>query len=106
MTRTASVLAVAMFLLACGLYYLHLKSEKRWGELIRETKIPMQELELKVQGGYTGRGVIAGFCGIIYENHEYWTPQNFPLDSICDILLMYFIMSTYMQSMERFLLGD
>ena len=36
----------------------------------------MQELELKVQGGYTGRGVIAGFCGIIlYENHEYWTPQ-------------------------------
>ena len=28
------------------------------GELIRKTKLPMQELELKVQGG-----VIAGFYG-------------------------------------------
>ena len=36
------------------------------GGLIRETKLPMQELELKMQGGLMregGGGVIAGFYG-------------------------------------------
>ena len=35
------------------------------GGLIRETKVPMQELELKMQGGLMreGGGVIAGFYG-------------------------------------------
>ena len=35
------------------------------GGLIRETKLPMQELELKMQGGLfvRGGGVIAGFYG-------------------------------------------
>ena len=34
--------------------------------LIRKTKLPMQELELKMQGAYVcvGGGVIAGFYGI------------------------------------------
>ena len=38
----------------------------REGGLIRETKLPMQELELKMQGGGAyarGGGVIAGFYG-------------------------------------------
>ena len=34
------------------------------GGLIRETKVPMQELELKMEGGLCARGgVIAGFYG-------------------------------------------
>ena len=37
----------------------------RGGGLIRETKLPMQELELKMQGGLIREGgVIAGFYGI------------------------------------------
>ena len=41
------------------------------GGLIRETKLPTQELELKMQGGLCaqgggGGGIIAGFYGIIY----------------------------------------
>ena len=38
----------------------------REGGLIRVTKIPMQKLELKMQGGLMceGGGVIAGFFGI------------------------------------------
>ena len=38
----------------------------RGGGLIRETKLPMQELELKMQGGglCARGGVIAGFYGI------------------------------------------
>ena len=51
MTRTASVLAVAMFLLACGLLFTFEVREEVGGEIICETKIPTQELELKVQGG-------------------------------------------------------
>ena len=37
------------------------------GGLIRETKLPMQELELKMQGGAYARGggVIAGFYGTL-----------------------------------------
>ena len=36
----------------------------RGGGLIRETKVPMQELELKMQGGLMREGgVIAGFYG-------------------------------------------
>ena len=40
------------------------------GGLIRETKLPMQELELKMQGGLMreGGGVIAGFYGIYMYN--------------------------------------
>ena len=45
--------------------YLHF-TVREWG-LIRETKLPMQELELKVQGAYArgggGGGIIAGFYG-------------------------------------------
>ena len=39
----------------------------REGGLIRETKLPMQELELEMQGGglCARGGVIAGFYGII-----------------------------------------
>ena len=41
------------------------------GGLIRETKVPMQELELKNAGGAYARGgggVIAGFYGYSYCN--------------------------------------
>ena len=39
---------------------------QRRGELIiiRETKLPMEELELEVQGAYAEGGVIVGFYGI------------------------------------------
>ena len=42
----------------------------RGGGLIRETKVPMQELELKMEGGLMreGGGVIAGFYGIKFFN--------------------------------------
>ena len=37
----------------------------RGGGLMRETKLPMQKLELKMQGAYARRGdVMAGFYGI------------------------------------------
>ena len=51
MTQIASLLAVATVFI--GLYMVSniyiLQSER--GGLIRETKLPMQALELKVQGG-------------------------------------------------------
>ena len=46
MTQIASLLAIATVLLTYGLHFI-----VREGGLIRETKVPMQELELKMQGG-------------------------------------------------------
>ena len=51
------------------------------GGLIHETKLPMQELELKMQGGYAQGGVSVGFYGInvnavqgcLSENQKYHT---------------------------------
>ena len=51
MTQRASLLAVAT---------VFVDFIVREGGLIRETKVPMQELELKMEGG----GIIAGFYGI------------------------------------------
>ena len=39
------------------------------GGLIREIKLPMPELELKMQGG--GGGVIMRFCGIIIISYSH-----------------------------------
>ena len=61
MTQIASLLAVAtVFIDLWTPFY----SQGGGGGLIRETKLPMQEHELKMQGGLCeGGGVIAGFYG-------------------------------------------
>ena len=61
MTQIASLLAVAtVFIDLWTPFY-----SQGGGGLIRETKLPMQELELKMQGGLCTRGgVIVGFYGI------------------------------------------
>ena len=60
MTQIASLLAVATDI--CQIMGSILQSGR--GGLICETKVPMQELELKMQGGLCARGgVIAGFYG-------------------------------------------
>ena len=60
MTLIASLLAVAtVFIDLWTPFY------SQGGGLIRETKLPMQELELEMQGGLMREGgVIAGFYGI------------------------------------------
>ena len=47
MTQIASLLAVATVLLTYGPHF----TVREGGGLIREIKLPMQELELKMQGG-------------------------------------------------------
>ena len=61
MTQIASLLAVStVFVDLWAPFY----SQGGGGGLIRETKLPMQELELKMEGGLCARGgVIAGFYG-------------------------------------------
>ena len=64
MTQIASLLAVAtVFVDLWAPFY-----SQGGGGLIRETKVPMQELELKMERGGGGLmcegGVIAGFYGI------------------------------------------
>ena len=62
-TQIASLLAVAtVFIDLWTPFY------SQGGGLIRETKLPMQELELKMQGGglCARGGVIAGFYGTCY----------------------------------------
>ena len=51
-TQIASLLAVATVLLTYGLHF----TVREGGGLIRETKLPMQELELKMQGGLMREG--------------------------------------------------
>ena len=62
-----------MFLLIYGLHF----TVREGGGLIRETKLPMHKLELKMQGGLCARGggVIAGFYGIT----KLFAEQNFKL---------------------------
>ena len=61
MTQIASLLAIAtVFIDVWTLFY-----SQGGGGLICETKLPMQELELKMQEGLCARGgVFAGFYGI------------------------------------------
>ena len=55
MTQIASLLAVAtVFVDLCQIMGSILQSGR--GGLIRETKVPMQELELKMQGGLMREG--------------------------------------------------
>ena len=63
MTQIANVLAVAT--VCIGLWtLLSIVDSQRRGGLIGETKIPMQELEPKVQGGTYN-------CGILWYLHVY-----------------------------------
>ena len=67
MAQIASVLVVATIVI--GIWTL-ISTFDREGGLIGETKIPMQELEPKVQGGLCMRGgVIAGFYSICNYIH-------------------------------------
>ena len=59
MTQIASVLAVASVFTSLWT----LMSRQRRGGLIGKTKIPVQELEPKVQGAYTQEG---HNCGILW----------------------------------------
>ena len=65
MTQVASLLAIATVFIVYGLI---LQSGRGGGGLIRETELPVQELELKVQGGgayaRSGGSVIVGFYSI------------------------------------------
>ena len=67
MTQIASLLAVATVFVGLWTLNIYILMSGR-GELICETKLPMQELELKIQGGGGGLctrvGVIAGFYDI------------------------------------------
>ena len=78
MTQIASLLAVAaVFVDLWAPFYSQV------GGLIRETKVPMQELELKMQGGLCARGgVIAGFYGISvpWRPPQWVEPSN---ESLC-----------------------
>ena len=59
MTQIASLLAVVTVFIALWTPFY----SQGWG-LIRETKLPMQELELKMQGGLMHEGVVmTGFYG-------------------------------------------
>ena len=61
MTQIASLLAVATVFIGLWTFYIYCQGG---GGLIRETKLPMQELELKMQGGLIHEG--GGHnCGIL-----------------------------------------
>ena len=65
MTQISSLLAVATVFVALWTQFY---SQGGGGAYIHETKASMQELELKCRGLCTwGRGVIAGFYGIIFQ---------------------------------------
>ena len=59
---------VFTWLMVCNVCIL--QSERGGGGLISETKLPMQELELKMQGG-GGGGIIVRFCGIIIISYSH-----------------------------------
>ena len=69
MTQIASLLAVVtVFIDFWTPFY------SQGGRLIRKTKLRMQELELKMEGGglcARGGGVIAGFYGINFQSHKF-----------------------------------
>ena len=63
MTQTANLLAIVTIFIGLWTLIPTFDSQRKEG-LICETKIPMQEFELKVQGAYArGGDVIAGFYG-------------------------------------------
>ena len=66
MAQMASLLVVATVFVALWTLNIYiLQSERGGGGLIHETKLPMQELEPKLQGGLIREGgVFAGFYGI------------------------------------------
>jgi hypothetical protein len=64
MIEMASALVVATVFIGLWTPISTFYSQRMGGGLIHETKIPMQELELKMEGGLCARGgVIAGFYG-------------------------------------------
>jgi uncharacterized protein YoxC len=63
MTQIASLLVVATVFIRLMVYNIYILQSGGW--LIHEIKLPMQELELKMQGGLCARGgLIAGFYSI------------------------------------------
>jgi hypothetical protein len=68
MIQMASALAIVTVFIGLWIPISTIYSRRRGG-VIRETKIPLQELELKMEGGglFARRGVIAGFYGNLAE---------------------------------------
>ena len=68
MAQMASSLVVATVFVALWTLNIYILQSERGGGLIHETKLPMQELEPKLQGGglYARGGVFAGFYGIYH----------------------------------------
>ena len=65
MAQMASLLVIATVFVALWTLNIYILQSERGGGLIHETKLPMQELEPKLQGGLIreGGGVFAGFYG-------------------------------------------
>ena len=65
MAQMASLLVVATVFVALWTLNIYILQSERGGGLINETKLPMQELEPKLQGGLIREGgVFAGLYGI------------------------------------------
>ena len=74
MAQMASLLVVATVFVALWTLNIYiLQSERGGGGLIHETKLPMQELEPKLQGGLIREG--GRICGILrHQWHQHcWT---------------------------------
>ena len=56
MAQMVSLLVVATVFVALWTLNIYILQSERGGGLIRETKLPMQELEPKLQGGAYTRG--------------------------------------------------
>ena len=66
MTQIVSVLTIATIFTGLSIQIARFHSQSRGGVYLRETKIPMQELWLKMGGGLCARrGIWAGFYSTI-----------------------------------------
>ena len=63
MAQMASLLVVATVFVALWTLNIYILQSERGGGLIHETKLPMQELEPKLQGGLIREG--GRICGIL-----------------------------------------
>ena len=69
MAQMASLLVVATVFVALWTLNIYILQSERGGGLIHETKLPMQELEPKLQGGLIREGgVFAGFYGTRFSS--------------------------------------
>ena len=82
MAQMASLLVVATVFVALWTLNIYILQSERGGGLIHETKLPMQELEPKLQGGLIREG--GRICGILR--------YMFLIDFTCMYACMYVIL--------------